>query len=331
MSPLVRLFPPFRRLYDHRNTLLAERDALLVEKADLRQQLIALRIAAPLEAEISAAHADGRLIVTEYRYKPKSRPIERSEFGLRLSRRLEAEEGRFAELLTGFASKHVAALRRISRRADRDPHSPSWENDWFQPLDGVVLYGLIADLSPRRFIEVGSGMSTRFARKAIRDLSLTTRIVSIDPHPHTEIDAICDEVIRAPLEDLGREFWREISGDDLLFVDNSHRSFANSDVTVFFAEILPDLPPGMVWGLHDIFLPWDYPDEWRARFYNEQYLLLAYLEGGGGDDELVLPVMWASRHPSLHAILSPLWSDENLFQNISTHGGAFWMRRNRPD
>jgi hypothetical protein len=27
--------------------------------------------------------------------------------------------------------------------------------------------------------------------------------------------------------------------------------------------------------LHDIFLPWDYPEEWRGRYYSEQYLLAA--------------------------------------------------------
>jgi hypothetical protein len=70
---------------------------LLAEIADLRQQLTALRIAAPLAAEISAAHAGGRLIVTEYRYQSRSRPIETSEFGIRLSRRLQAEERRFAK------------------------------------------------------------------------------------------------------------------------------------------------------------------------------------------------------------------------------------------
>ena len=40
----------------------------------------------------------------------------------------------------------------------------------------------------------------------------------------------------------------------------------NSDVTVFFTEIA-NLPQGMVYGLHDIFLPWDYPEQWSNRFY----------------------------------------------------------------
>ena len=36
----------------------------------------------------------------------------------------------------------------------------------------------------------------------------------------------------------------------------------NSDVTVFFCEILSVLPKGLVFGFHDIYLPFDYPDIW---------------------------------------------------------------------
>jgi hypothetical protein len=325
---LGRLLPPLRRLHDHRNALLAECEALRAEAAGLRQRLGAVEAAARADAELAGARAEGRLILTEYGYRPRSRPIEAAAFGAQLSAHLEANEARYATMLHGILAGHLDALRRIPRRADGDRGDPFWENDWFQPLDGAVLYGLIAELSPRRFVEVGSGMSTRFARRAIRDRGLPTEIVSIDPHPHTEVDAICDEVIRHPVEDLGREFWDGLAAGDLLFVDNSHRSFPNSDVTVFFAETLPALQEGVAWGLHDIFLPWDYPSEWGGRFYNEQYLLLAYLAGGGGEDEILLPVMWASRRPSLHGILAPLWGYRDLFHGISTHGGAFWMRRN---
>ncbi len=37
-----------------------------------------------------------------------------------------------------------------------------------------------------------------------------------------------------------------------------------------------------MYGIHDIFLPNDYPTEWNNRFYSEQYLLMMYLLGGGG-------------------------------------------------
>jgi hypothetical protein len=129
------------------------------------------------------------------------------------------------------------------------------------------------------------------------------------------------------MEDVPREFWDGIGPQDMLFLDNSHRSFQGSDVTVFFSEVLPALPSGTVWGLHDIFLPMDYPDYWKDRFYNEQYLLLAYLLGGSVEDEVLLPVAWASSQERLRAILEPLWAHDDGLRGWWAHGGCFWMRR----
>jgi hypothetical protein len=44
-------------------------------------------------------------------------------------------------------------------------------------------------------------------------------------------------------------------------------------VTVFFLEVLPQLRPGALVHLHDVFLPDDYPPAWINRLYSEQYLL----------------------------------------------------------
>ena len=215
-----------------------------------------------------------------------------------------------------------------------DPESendaaPYWYNDWLPPVDGISIYGLLATLKPRRYVEVGSGHSTRFARRAISDLNLATKIVSIDPKPRSEIDSICDEIIRMPLEELPKDFWNEMSPEDLLFVDNSHRSLPNSDVTVFFLEVLPALPGGMVYGLHDIFLPYDYPEGWMPRYYNEQYLLQVYLNGGAAGDEIMAPMGWIWRRPNLRSLLSPIWQgNDRLLQRVEFGGaGAFWMRR----
>src|SRR5437763_724387 len=82
----------------------------------------------------------------------------------------------------------------------------------------LSLYGLIAENRPGRYIEVGSGISTRFARQAIIDLNLKTHIVSIDPHPQTPIEGLCDKVIVSPLEDVPAPFWEELSENDMLFV-----------------------------------------------------------------------------------------------------------------
>ncbi len=121
-------------------------------------------------------------------------------------------------------------------------------------------------------------------------------------------------------------FFADLPGDAVLFVDNSHRAFQNSDVTVFFMEILPMLAPGIVWGLHDIFFPCDYPEAWRGRFFNEQYLLMAYLMGGGGMDAILLPNGLISSSPMLMPAALEIFEGSH-FDGIEKHGGYFWMRR----
>ena len=317
--------PAIRRLRDDRDELLAERDARYAYLSKPDGEVQVGEGSDNEAAEMRMARAEGRMIITEYPYHPHCRPIENSAGGRRLAARLRSNEGGVAATLRGVI-RHVDQLLRITR-SEENPTRPFWANDWFPPFDGATLYGLIAERVPRRYIEVGSGISTRFARQAIADMGLPTRIVSIDPHPHTLVDALCDEVVRSRMEDVPRDFWEGIGPEDMLFVDNSHRSFPNSDVTVFFAEVLPALRPGTLWGLHDILLPWDYPEEWKGRFYNEQYLLLAYLLGGADGDEIVLPVKWATSQPHLHGIMAPLWAREDLFRDVGTHGGCFWMRR----
>ena len=166
-----------------------------------------------------------------------------------------------------------------------------------------------------------------FACQAIKDHGLRTSIVSIDPNPRADIDKICDHVVRSPCEDVAADLIGSLSHEDILFVDNSHRAFQNSDVTVFFSEILPNLPSGIIYGLHDIFLPWDYPDEWKDRFYNEQYLLDAYLLGGARGDEVLLPNCFISY--CAHHLLASLQQtlDSPKLEGIEKTGAAFWLKR----
>ena len=276
-------------------------------------------------AAIRMAFTENRMILTDYPYHPTERPLASSASGVALTARFLTEESQYAQTLRAFA-RHTDFLTRIPATST-DPLTPYWDNPWFPRLDCVSLYGLLAENKPDRYIEVGSGISTRFARQAVRDLGLSTKIVSIDPQPRHPIEGLCDEIITSTLEDMPASFWINLAPADMVFIDNSHRSFPGSDVTVFFTEIMPALPSGTIYGIHDIFLPDDYPMGWKDRYYNEQYLLLTYLLGGGGKDEIVLPVNWAASRPGLRDILSPLWKHPGLFADNNIGGGCFWMRR----
>lgn len=213
----------------------------------------------------------------------------------------------------------------VERPKDAGSTAPCWNNGWLPSMDAMSLYWLLAKLKPKHYLEVGSGNSTKFARRAITDHNLKTRIISIDPHPTAEIDDLCDRAIRSAFEDVELGELDFVGPGDVVFIDNSHRSFQGSDVTVFFVEFLPRLRAGTVVGIHDILLPMDYPDAWRGRFYNEQYLLACCLLYGDWFDT-ILPVHYACSQPELAPIVRDLFEDSPLSHVENRWGSAFWMR-----
>jgi hypothetical protein len=222
-------------------------------------------------------------------------------------------------------ARHAATLRRIPARAPEEDPTPRWVNGYLPGLDGAAIYGFIREHRPATYWEVGSGNSTRFARRAIADGGLATRIVSVDPSPRADIDRLCDEVIRAPLEEVSPGLAARLAPGDMCFIDCSHRAFQNSDVTVAMLETLPALAPDVLVGFHDIFLPDDYPPAWAKWYFNEQYLLAMFLLGGHAGMEIVLPAWDASRRPALAAIVAPIWEGD-AFVEVERHGDAFWLR-----
>lgn len=222
--------------------------------------------------------------------------------------------------------RYTDSLVQIAR-VETDPRSPrpAWINGWLPGLDAVALYGLLCLHNPRRYFEVGSGNSTKFARQAIIDHRLRTTITSIDPYPRAEIDTLCDRSYRQPLEEIDLSLFEELEDGDILFIDHSHRVFMNSDATVVFLDVLPRLKPGVLVEFHDIMLPFDYPIAWKHWYYSEQYVLAAYLLAEGSRFDILLPNTFVSSDPELRAILSPLWADERM-QGIETHGASFWIQ-----
>lgn len=198
------------------------------------------------------------------------------------------------ETIAGFRKhgEHFSAIPIASEAKSLDPR---WINGWFPSLDCMVLYHLLAERNPATYVEIGSGNSTKFARQAIMDHKLKTRIVSIDPEPRTEIDAIADEVIRSGVEFTDIALFSQLGADDVVFFDGSHRSFQNSDVTVFFIDILPELKAGTCVGIHDVLWPFDYPPAWVERYYNEQYMLGAYMLAFGRSFPLIFSCAHAGR------------------------------------
>jgi hypothetical protein len=219
---------------------------------------------------------------------------------------------------------HGEQLRAIALDRPENPIDPFWKNGWVESLDAVSLYCLPCVFKSRRYVEIGSGNSTKFVSRAVRRNKLGTRIISIDPHPRTEIDTICDEVIRRPLEDIDLRLFDTLEAGDILMIDNSHRCFQNSDVTVVFLEVLPRLKPGVLIYIDDIYLPSDYPPEWSGRYYSEQYLLAVLLLADSHRYDVVLPCQFLAAHAGLTRVVEDFWDRVGL-QSVGGIGNGFWM------
>jgi predicted O-methyltransferase YrrM len=182
--------------------------------------------------------------------------------------------------LTETCGPYRAEWERLPQSPNGDESQYFLDNDWFRSVDAEVLYCVMRRFQPANVVEVGSGFSTRLMRRAIIEGKLATRVTSIDPHPNTSVQPYADEYIRAAVEDLeSTQLLDLLSAGDILFIDSSHTVKTGGDVPYLFLEILPRLRPGVLIHIHDIFLPFDYPEEWVLEDWrwNEQYLLHAFL------------------------------------------------------
>jgi Methyltransferase domain len=239
--------------------------------------------------------------------------------------------------LTDLFGRHEEDYRRTIDGLDRylpqlagvgrqpSPGQPCWDNGYWTGLDAVLHYGFLVERRPRTYLEVGSGFSTLFARRAIRDYGLATTIVSVDPHPRADVDAACDEMHRRPLEQADLSIFDRLEAGDVVLLDGTHTVFMNSDTAVAFVDVLPRLPKGVLVGIHDIFLPWDYPPEWTGRWYGEQFLVAALLLGHSPDWVVRFPAWYVSKHPVLAELLGDVWG--LVGDPPGKTGSSLWIER----
>lgn len=235
----------------------------------------------------------------------------------------------YKDLLESFL-KYFERIHEIKDSSiETDENSPTWNNGFLPGLDIVGIYGIIANYKPVRYIEIGSGNSTKVARKSIKENNLKTEIISIDPSPRANIDHLADKVIREPFENLSDNKFiiESLNENDILFIDNSHRVLPNSDAMICFLELLPFLKKGVLVHFHDIYLPFDYPQFMCDRFYNEQYVLAAFILANPAKFKTILPNYFISEDAELSKIISPMWNHPNLI-NVEKHGGSFWLQIN---
>jgi hypothetical protein len=166
-------------------------------------------------------------------------------------------------------------------------------NTFCNTPDAEIYASMIVDRRPKRVVEVGSGFSTIIAKRAIEYAGLDTRVVVIDPYPRTDVRSVADELTLARVEEteLIRFDW---SASDLLFIDSSHICKTRGDLPYLFCQLLPSLPSGVLVHVHDIFLPYDYPNLYDSWWHTEEYLLACTL-AHSTRYRVVMATHWLSR------------------------------------
>jgi Methyltransferase domain len=205
------------------------------------------------------------------------------------------------------------------------------DNGLYEMLDARTLYAMVRRFDPERILELGSGMSSLVIADARErnEPSHDSRHLIFDPFPRgdlapalrsiAELHAIsATEVPASEIEQLG--------DGDFLFVDTTHTVKIAGDVNRVILDILPTLAPGVIVHIHDIYLPWEYPQEFlteRRFFWAEQYLLQAFLAFNDKFEVLFGNHALLRRHPTA---IKQLMASPHQLGNAS----GLWLHRVQP-
>jgi Methyltransferase domain len=161
------------------------------------------------------------------------------------------------------------------------------DNGMYGAGDAELLYAMVRRFRPTRMIELGSGFTTLAAAEACERNAAAdaeARYDVYDPHPRGLVPADAtwpSATHEERAQDVPLERFLELGDGDLLIVDTTHVVKMGGDVNRVILDVLPRLARGVLVHFHDIWLPWEYHPRLvdELGFWNEQYLLQAYLSG----------------------------------------------------
>ena len=201
------------------------------------------------------------------------------------------------------------------------------QNDSYSRTDANVLYAMVRHLRPKRIVELGSGQTTRVLAQACRENKADgadPRLRAFDPFPTAVDESLpgLDELARIKAQDVPDAVFAELEAGDVLFVDTTHTVKIAGDVNHIVLHVLPQLAPGVVVHIHDIFLPYEYPRYFFADYglyWAEQYLLQAFL-AFNSEFDVLCGVYALSRDRAERMVAAGALAP-------GEPGGSFWIRR----
>jgi predicted O-methyltransferase YrrM len=194
--------------------------------------------------------------------------------------------------------------------------------------DAIYLYSLLRHLRPRRMIEVGSGHSSAAALDTDeRFLGGSIEFTFIEPHTERlkrllkEGELCRCRLLEQPVQDVPVALFDALEPNDILLIDSSHVSKVGSDVNHLLFRVLPRLRPGVVIHFHDIFFPFEYPEDWfrEGRAWNEAYLVRASLQNNRAYEILLFADYVGKQFRDFLGKKMPLC--------LKNTGGSLWLQK----
>ena len=175
----------------------------------------------------------------------------------------------------------------------------------FTPVDALVEYMMIRESRPRRYFEVGSGLSTYYASLAAAKNAgegHPVRIHCVEPYPYEKLRSLPGiELTQKEVQDVELEFFQQLEAGDILFLDSTHIVKVDGDVPYLILEVLPSLKKGVIVHVHDIQFPYNIPFPPEPCIYDAVWPLYG--------TEAMLLQAFLCHNPTYRITLSPtlLW------------------------
>lgn len=207
-------------------------------------------------------------------------------------------------------------------------HRYFFQNPYFSYGDGLILYSMMRHFRPRRVIEVGSGFSSALMMDTNDEFLLgECHFTFIEPYPErllslmTDRDRERNRLLSRMVQEVEPEEFKTLEARDILFIDSSHVAKVGSDVVHLLTHVLPALNTGVLVHFHDIFWPFEYPEELvrMGVAWNESYMLKAFLQFNSKFRILLFNSYLAIHHRALLESKVPLF--------LKNTGGSLWIQK----
>jgi hypothetical protein len=214
--------------------------------------------------------------------------------------------------------------------ATEDSHQFYTANPAFSYGCAAAVHSLIRKHQPRRFLEIGSGWSSRVISAALlrnhEQGAPRAEYTIIDPYPAESTRKLpaLTELLEQRVETVDARRFEDLDNNDILFIDSGHTVRTGGDVNFLFLDVVPSVRPGVLIHIHDIPMPYEYAEVYFTNptfrmFWTESYLLQAFLAYNHAFEILLamnflmldrateFRAGWPNFQPAIHGVSHSFW------------------------